>query len=69
MHQLSQTFLDEDVIIPCKYCIYKATCEEELHWHLSEEHGVSSDIYFETGKCCAVIFMTCAVDHLVQTFL
>ena len=35
-----QTFL-EDIRIPCQYCIYNATCEEELNWHMSEEHGVS----------------------------
>ena len=30
-----QTFL-EDIRIPCQYCIYNATCEEELNWHMSE---------------------------------
>ena len=42
-----QTFF-EDIRIPCNYCIYNATCEEDLNWHMRDEHEVSSDLYLDT---------------------
>ena len=36
----SQTVSDLDIGIefPCKECIYQASCEDELRWHMSDEH-------------------------------
>ena len=53
-----QTFF-EDIRIPCNSCIYNATCEEELNWHMSEEHEVSSDPYFDTDFPCDICGKWC----------
>ena len=47
----TQTSLDpgDPVLqIPCKICKHVATCEEEINWHLDDEHDVKTDMYFET---------------------
>ena len=31
--------LDCDIEIPCKDCVYNASCEEELRWHMTSEHN------------------------------
>ena len=54
---VSQTFSAEDIQVPCNTCIYVATCEEELKWHMEEEHGLSSDLLSDfpceiCGKWC-----------------
>ena len=36
--------MSEKIVFPCKNCIYQATCEDELKWHLEEEHEFS-DLY------------------------
>ena len=43
----SQT-VTEDIQIPCNICIYVATCEEQLNWHMGEDHNLTSDSYFYT---------------------
>ena len=30
----SQTSMSEKIMFPCKICIFTATCEDELKWHL-----------------------------------
>ena len=53
-----QTF-SEDIRIPCNSCMYNATCEEELNWHMSEEHEVPSDLYFDTDFPCDICGKWC----------
>ena len=53
-----QTFLKE-IQISCNSCIYNATCEEELSWHMSEEHAVSTDPYFDTDFPCDICGKWC----------
>ena len=39
----TQTVYEEgDFEIPCKECIYEASCEEELIYHIQKEHEVSN---------------------------
>ena len=47
----SQTLAD-NVQIPCNICIYVATCEEELNWHMGEDHDLSTESYFDTDFPC-----------------
>ena len=54
----TQTFQNETKI-QCNVCIYVATCEDELKWHMGEEHDVPTDMFFDSdfpcdicGKCC-----------------
>ena len=42
----SQTYYNE-IKICCNVCIYVATCEEELNWHMGYEHDLSDDSYFD----------------------
>ena len=37
--------------IPCRLCIYVATCEEELNWHMDNDHDIKIDMYFEDFPC------------------
>ena len=53
-----QTF-SEDISIPCSHCIYIATCEEELNWHLSDEHDITSDLFFDTDFPCDICGKWC----------
>ena len=51
----TQTLLDpgdSDLQIPCRICIYVATCEEEFNWHMDDEYGIKTDMYFETDCPC-----------------
>ena len=54
--QDSQTISDqtEDVEIPCKECIFIATCEEEVKWHMSSEHSIdepSCEVDYPCNVC------------------
>ena len=40
-----------DFEIPCKECIFKATCEDELMWHIKSEHGMSDLLYDDEFSC------------------
>ena len=44
----------EDIRIPCNSCIYHATCEEELNWHMEEAHDLSSYSYFDKDFYCEI---------------
>jgi hypothetical protein len=53
----------EDINIPCNKCIYIATCEEELNWHMGEEHNLPSDSYFNTDFACGVCGKCCRSEQ------
>ena len=40
------------MLIPCRICIYVASCEEELNWHIEDEHDIKTD--FETDFPCDI---------------
>ena len=46
----------------CKYCIYIATCEEELNWHIDDEHNIQTDPYFETDFPCEICGKYCRTE-------
>ena len=48
-----QTF-QEQIQILCNLCLYIATCEEQLNWHMGEDHDLSSDSYFDTDYPCDI---------------
>ena len=48
-----QTFSSE-IWISCNICIYEATCEEELNWHVSQDHDQSDESYFDKEFYCDV---------------
>ena len=45
-----QTFAN-DLAIPCQECIYIATCEEELNWHMSDAHNQGETDYEPEYPC------------------
>jgi hypothetical protein len=50
----SQTFYDE-IKISCNFCIYVATCKEELHWHMEQEHDdQSGESHFDKEFYCDI---------------
>ena len=49
----SQTF-SKEIQICCNVCIYVATCEEELNWHMGYEHDLSEDSYFDKDFYCEI---------------
>ena len=49
----AQTFSSE-IQIFCNVCIYVATCEEELNWHMEYAHDLSSDSYFDKEFYCEI---------------
>ena len=53
-----QTFT-EKIQIPCNLCTHVATCEEELNWHMGEEHDRSSESYFDTDYPCDICGKWC----------
>ena len=53
-----QTISDETQI-PCNICLYVATCEEELNWHMDYEHEITTDLYFETEFLCDICAKFC----------
>ena len=59
----------EDIKIPCNICVYIATCEEELSWHMGEEHDLPSDSCFGTDFPCDICGKWCRsasdlINHL-----
>ena len=48
----TQTSLDPALQIPYRICLHVATCEEELNWHMDDEHDMQTDMYFETDFLC-----------------
>ena len=55
----TQTFQNE-IKIQCNVCIHVATCEDELKWHMGEEHDVPTDMFF------IVIFHVIFVGNVVD---
>ena len=49
----TQTFSTE-IRICCNICIYVATCEEELNWHMGESHDQPDDSYFDKDFYCDI---------------
>jgi hypothetical protein len=49
----AQTYTYE-IQICCNVCIYVATCEEELNWHMGYEHDLPSDSYFDKDFYCEI---------------
>ena len=51
----TQTVYDEgDFENPCKNCIYEASCEDELRYHVEKEHefrDTDQDTKFSCGVC------------------
>ena len=61
----TQTSLDpqnSELQIPCSICIYVATCEEELSWHIEDEHDIKTDIHFETDFPCEICGKWCRTN-------
>ena len=55
----TSTDKEESVSICCNLCIYIATCEEELNWHLCEEHERDAQLYFGQDFPCDVCGKWC----------
>ena len=49
----------ENIQILCNVCIHVATCEEELNWHMGDEHDLPSDSYFDTDFSCEICGKWC----------
>ena len=49
----SQTY-SKEIQICCNTCIYVATCEEELSWHMGYEHDQTDDSYFDKDFYCDI---------------
>ena len=49
----SQTFSSE-IKISCNLCIYVATCEEELNWHMEQSHDQSGESLFDKDFYCDI---------------
>ena len=49
----------EYVEISCTECIFLASCEDELNWHLGETHDKDYISYFETDFPCSVCDRWC----------
>ena len=64
----SQTSTSDKIMFPCKICIFTATCEGELKWHLEEEHGFSGlyEIYNISCKHCD---RQCSSEHELKTHI
>ena len=52
-HKGSQTFTQE-IQICCNVCIYVATCEEELNWHMGDAHDLPCDSFFDKDFYCEI---------------
>ena len=59
--QESQTF-SNDIQISCNQCIYLATCEEELNWHMGYEHDLSDELFFDKDFFCEVCDRFCKTE-------
>ena len=46
--------VSNEMRISCNLCIYVATCEEELNWHMGEEHEQSDESYFDKDFYCDI---------------
>ena len=55
--------LDDSISIACYLCIYIATCEEELNWHLCEEHGKDDQLCFTSDFPCDICGKWCRSEE------
>ena len=51
-----------EIQICCNICIYVATCEEELNWHMGEDHDLSSNSYFDKDFYCEICSKRCSEE-------
>ena len=56
--QSCQTFFD-DILISCNLCIFVATCEEELNYHMYDGHDLSDDSHFDRVDYCKICRRWC----------
>ena len=47
------------MLIACNLCIYVATCEEQLNWHLCEEHGKDDKLFLYSDYSCNICGKWC----------
>ena len=62
----TQTSLDPgdfETQIPCSICIYVATCEEQLNWHMDDEHDIKTDLFYETDFPCEICGKFCRTEE------
>ena len=50
---------DTEPQIPCRLCIYVATCEEQLNWHMDDEHDLNTVMYFGSDFPCEICGKWC----------
>ena len=64
-HSETQTSVNpqDSVLIACNVCIYVATCEDELKWHMCDEHEVTSDLNFESDFPCETCGKYCNTEN------
>ena len=61
----TQTSLDPgetELQLPCRICIYVATCEEELSWHMDDEHALNTDMHLQTDFTCEICGRCCRTE-------
>ena len=54
---------DDPLLISCNFCIYVATCEEEVNWHMTEEHLTDDKLGFETDFPCDMCGRWCKSEE------
>ena len=54
---------DGPLLISCNFCIYVATCEEEVNWLMTEEHMTDDKIWFQTDFYCNVCWRWCQSEE------
>ena len=61
----TQTSVDPgetELQLPCRICIYVATCEEELSWHMDDEHALNTDMHLQTNFRCEICGKWCRTE-------
>ena len=48
---ITQTGDDDDFEIPCKECIFMASCEDELRWHMTTSHEHPKPDHYDKISC------------------
>ena len=51
------------MLIACNLCIYVATCEEQLNWHLCEEHVKDDKLFLDSDYSCNICGKWCRSDE------
>ena len=70
----TQTSLDTgetELQLPFRICIYVAKCEDELSWHMDDEHALNTDMHFQTDFPCEICGKWCRTEsdltyHLIK---